>query len=94
MSYGPSWPLIFRRTACYVDKILTAAKPANLPVEQSTKFALAINLRTAKALGIALPPILLARAEEVVESHTWHWLAGVDKRANWSVTPKTASISA
>ena len=67
ISYGPNWPDQWRRAADYVDKILRGAKPANLPVEQPTRFDLIINLTTAKALGLALPPMLLARADEVIE---------------------------
>jgi putative ABC transport system substrate-binding protein len=67
MSYGPNFPDMFRRAAAVVDKILRGTKPANIPVEQPTKFDLVINLTTAKALGLTVSPALLARADEVIE---------------------------
>ena len=67
ISYGPNFADLFRRTGDYVDKILRGAKPADLPIEQPTKFDLVVNQTTAKALGLTLPPTLLARADEVIE---------------------------
>jgi putative ABC transport system substrate-binding protein len=67
MSYGPNIPDLFRRAGEYVDKILRGAKPANIPVEQPTKFDLTINLKTAKALGLTIPEAFLLRADGVIE---------------------------
>jgi putative tryptophan/tyrosine transport system substrate-binding protein len=67
MSYGPNFPDLLRRAGDYVDKILRGVKPAEIPVEQPTKFDLMINLTTAKALGLAIPESFLLRADEVLE---------------------------
>jgi putative tryptophan/tyrosine transport system substrate-binding protein len=67
MSYGPSFPDLYRRTADFVDRILRGAKPAEMPVEQPTKFDLAVNLTTAEALGLSLPTTFLARADQLIE---------------------------
>jgi len=67
MSYGTNFPDLYRRAAEFVDKILRGAKPADIPVEQPTRFDLVINLTTAKVLGLTVPPTLLALANEVIE---------------------------
>jgi putative ABC transport system substrate-binding protein len=67
MAYGANLPELFRRAAAYAHRILQGAKPADLPVELPSKYDLAINLKTARALGLDLPPLLVARADEVIE---------------------------
>jgi putative ABC transport system substrate-binding protein len=67
MSHGPNFPDLFRRAADFVDKIPRGTKPADIPVEQPTKFDLVVNLITAQTLGLDVPPTLLARADEVIE---------------------------
>jgi putative ABC transport system substrate-binding protein len=67
ITYGVNYPDLYRRAATFVDKILKGAKPSDLPVEQPTKFEMVVNLKTAKTLGLALPPAILLRADEVIE---------------------------
>ena len=67
LSYGPDSADLFRRTATYVDRILRGEKPAELPVQLPTKFEMVVNRKTAKALGLAIPPSILLRADEVIE---------------------------
>ena len=67
LAYAPNLPTLFKRSAAFVDKILRGAKAADIPIEQPTKFELRVNLKTAKALGLTIPPALLLRADDVIQ---------------------------
>ena len=67
MAYGPNITDLYRRAAVFVDKILKGAKPADLPVEQPTRFELVVNMKTAKALGLTIPPSIMVRADQVIQ---------------------------
>ena len=67
MTYGPDLPAVYKQAAVFVDKILRGTKPADIPVQQPTKFELVINLKTAKALGLTIPQSILTRADEIIQ---------------------------
>ena len=88
MTYTTNYYDVFRRQGLFIDKIFKGAKPGDLPVQQPTKFELMFNLKTAKALGLTIPPTLLALADEVVEYHPYRWgcrMAAGGTRANLSI---------
>ena len=87
MCYAVDLPDLWRRSASYVDRVLKGEKPSDLPVQAPTKYELVINLKTAKALGLDVPPALLARADEVIElvsanDRCWHQAAPIDVRSH------------